>query len=1115
MTRARSRSLIRCLGLLTAALAGPSVPARAADPADPNDYFETNVRPVLVDSCVRCHGPKKQRGGLRLDSRAAALTGGENGPAVVPGKPGESRLVAAVRRHGELKMPPDKPLDARQVEALARWVELGAPWPADRGAKPVDARPEGADHWAFQPVTDPKPPAVRDAAWVRTPVDRFILAKLEAVGLTPSAPADRRTLIRRATYDLTGLPPTPAEVEAFAADDSPDAYARLIDRLLASPHYGEQWGRHWLDVARYSDTKGYVYAREERFWAHAWAYRDWVVRSLNADMPYDRFLTLQLAADQAAADDPPSQAAMGFLTLGRRFLGVTHDIIDDRIDTVTRGMLGLTVSCARCHDHKYDPVPIEDYYALYGIFRSCSERLVPATDTGVKDAAFGKELAKRQKKLAEATAKRRAEAADRARLRAGDYLEAQLELHKYPEEGFDQILAPNDLIPATVRRWRDYLVRSKDRPDPVFAAWHAFARLPADEFAARAAGVSRELAAAPSDKVHPAVRRAFATPPRDMHDVARRYGDLFARVTRRPRLGALAGGLVVPHPEQSDADSLRGVLDGPDSPCVVPDEPIVNTEAFYPSNVVNELWKLQGDVERWLIQTPTAPAYAAVLVDRDPPTNARVFRRGNPATPGAEVPRQYLEVLAGADRKPFATGSGRLELAKAITDPANPLTARVMVNRVWMHHFGAGLVRTPSDFGTRAEPPTHPQLLDWLAARFVADGWSLKKLHRQLMLSTAYQQSSNAEWKPASSIPQSAIRNPQSVDPANRWLWRMNARRLSFEELRDSLFAVTGELDARVGGKPADMLAPPFTKRRAVYGLVDRQFPPDLLRVFDFANPDLHTPQRSETTVPQQALFFLNHPLPLDRARALAGHKAVKAASSPEAKVRQLYHLAYQREPTPAQVRAAVALVRAAQAESATPEPVRPTTWTYGVAAFDPATKTLSGFRPLPHFTGSAWQGGPAWPNAAFGWAQLTATGGHPGNDLAHAVVRRWTAPADGTVRIASMLIHEVAAGDGVRGTIVSSRHGYLKSAVVHNSRMRLDVPAVEVRAGDTIDFVADVRAVLNSDQHLWAPVITQSGTVKTWDAMADFGGPPLPKLGAWEQLAQALLMANEFSFAD
>jgi hypothetical protein len=1099
---------------LSALLAGwPCLPLRAADDPSPDDFFEASVRPVLVDACIRCHGPKKQRGGLRLDSRAAVLAGGDNGPALVPGQPGKSRLIAAVRHAGELKMPPDRPLSAPKIAALVRWVELGAPWPAKPGAT-KSRKP--AEHWAFQPVKVPGLPAVRDAAWVRTPVDRFILAKLEAEGLTPSPPADRRTLARRAFYDLTGLPPTPEQVEAFAQDDAPDAYAKLIEQLLASPRYGEQWGRHWLDVARYSDTKGYVYGREERFWVHAWAYRDWVIRSLNRDMPYDQFLMLQLAADQVAADDPPSQAAMGFLTLGRRFLGVTHDIIDDRIDTVTRGMLGLTVACARCHNHKYDPIPTADYYSLYGVFRSCSEREVPAevsTASGPKAEAFARGLRDRQRKLADTLATRRREAADRVRARVGDYLTAQLELQKYPEEGFDQILAPTDIIPASVRRWRDYLARSAASRDPVFAAWHAFARLPEKEFPSRAGEVCRRLATASPAEVHPLVARSFATPPRDMREVARRYGALFTRLDTRRRslLGASAGGPVVPVPgaTRSDTEAIGKVLYAAGSPCVVPDEPIVSSEGFFPSGVVTELWNLQGEVDRWLIRSPDAPAYATILVDRPVPTNARIFRRGNPATLGAEVPRQFLQVLSGPDRKPFRVGSGRLELAKAIASPDNPLTARVLVNRVWMHHFGAGLVRTPSDFGTRAAPPSHPQLLDWLAARFVAEGWSLKTLHRHVMLSAAYRQASTG---PAD---QAARAQALARDPDNRWLWRMNARRLSFEELRDSLFAVTGDLDRRAGGKPVDLFARPFSARRTVYGLVDRQFPVDLLRVFDFANPDLHVPQRSETTVPQQALFFLNHPLMLDRARALAGHSAVAAADTPEEKVRHLYRLAYQREPTAHQIRAALALVRDTKAEIASPAAARPSAWKYGVAAFDPKTAKLTEYRPLPHFSGEAWQGGSAWPDPTFGWAQLTADGGHPGNDLHHAVVRRWTAPADGTVRIDSTLIHQEAAGDGVRGSIVSSRHGLLKSAVAHNKRAKLNVDKVEVRAGDTIDFVVDILKVLNSDQHTWAPVITQIPSGRRWDAKAEFGGPAKPRLGPWEHLAQALLMTNEFYFAD
>jgi hypothetical protein len=1118
-------ALMTLIVLAVVECAWPGTHAQAADEPSAAEFFETAVRPILVDVCGRCHGQQKQRGGLRVDSRDAILAGGENGPAISIRQPDKSRLIEAVRRKGDLKMPPDTPLTERQIAALTRWVELGAPWPANAKATTSNGSQE-TRHWAFQPVRDPKPPIVRDAAWARTPVDRFILARLESEGLTPSPAADQRTLIRRATYDLTGLPPTPEEVEAFLKDESPDAYTRLIDRLLASPAYGEQWGRHWLDLARYSDTKGYVYGREERTWIHAWAYRDWVVNAINQDVPYDRFVLLQLAADQVAAGDPSSQAAMGFLTLGRRFLGVTHDIIDDRIDVVTRGLLGLTVACARCHDHKFDPIPTADYYSLYGVFRSCAEREVPASTKAV-DAAFERGLQERQTKLRDGMATARANVAATARGRVAEYLMAQLELTKYPEEAFNQILPPDALVAATVRRWRDYLTQTAANHDPVFAAWHAFTRLPAAEFATRASGVSQELARSPASDVNPLVARMFAVPPRDMQDVALRYGQLFARLELQraanrvqATLVRLSGYMQSPFGVATDpvrsteasldpaAEAVLRVLYGANSPCEVPDEPIVNTEQYFPFHYILSLWALQLDVDKWLVTSPAAPPYATVLVDRPTPTNARILRRGNPASLGVEVPRQFLRVVAGPDRQPFQKGSGRLELARAIIDANNPLTARVMVNRVWQHHFGAGLVRTSSDFGTRAEPPSHPELLDWLAHRFVIDGWSLKALHRQLMLSAAYQQSSTGPTD------QARLDRARVRDPENHWLWRANVHRLSFEELHDSLFAANGELDRRAGGKATDLLAPPFSPRRAVYGLIDRQFFPSLLRVFDVANPDLHVSQRSETTVPQQALFFLNHPLPLGRAKSLAHDAAI--APTPEAKVEKLYRLAYQRPPTPAQVRQALDLVRAAEAEPDRTTVARPTAWAYGYGAFDVKAATLTGFHALPYYSGTAWQGGPAWPDASLGWARLTADGGHPGNDLGHAVVRRWTAPVDGTVRVRSTLHHMPSAGDGVRGSILSSRHGLLISAIVHHGQKDLDVPTLAVHAGDTLDFVTDIRDTLNNDQFTWAPVVEQVGDGGTvWSAKADFGGTPTEALGAWEQLAQALLMANEFSFVD
>ena len=377
-------------------------------------FFEARIRPLLTQHCIECHGDKKQEGGLRLDARAGWLAGGDSGAVIVAEDATASRLVTAVRyADDDLKMPPTKKLSDREIEDLATWIRRGAPDPRD-GTPATNSTDKPL--WSLKPIEDVLPPNVGDNAWSDLPIDRFVLEKLRIAGLEPSSPADRRTLLRRVSFDLTGLPPTIADVEEFVRDDSADAYEKVVDRLLSSPHYGEQWARHWLDVARYSDTKGYVYAREEKRWVHASTYRDWVVRALNSDMPYDRFVRLQIAADQIEPPGSPDLAAMGYLTLGRRFLGVTHDIIDDRIDVVTRGMLGLTVACARCHDHKYDPIPTRDYYSLYGVFQSSAEKLVPC---GVsQDESVLEELAKREKKLRETMTTRRGEQSARTRARA-------------------------------------------------------------------------------------------------------------------------------------------------------------------------------------------------------------------------------------------------------------------------------------------------------------------------------------------------------------------------------------------------------------------------------------------------------------------------------------------------------------------------------------------------------------------------------------------------------------------------------------------------------------------------------------------------------------------------
>jgi hypothetical protein len=487
----------------------------------------------------------------------------------------------------------------------------------------------------------------------------------------------------------------------------------------------------------------------------------------------------------------------------------------------------------------------------------------------------------------------RAESSNRVRTRLADYLRAQRELGKYPADGFDQIFQKTDLLPAFVRRWEQYLYRAERSEDPVFRPWHAYAAIAGDDFATAARNVTRRLQQAAPDRIHPVVRRTFQDPPETFEEVIEGYAHIFAEVDKQWQAllqakVAASGEPPMTLPDDAD-EQLRRVLYGPASPCEMPDQPIVHTETYFDSDTCTELWKLHGEVDRWILDSEAPVRFARTLVDRPIAARPRIFRRGNPLDLGAEVPRKFLTVFDRIFPEPFRQGSGRLELARAIIDPANPLTARVMVNRVWMHHFGQGLVRSASDFGLRAGEPSHPALLDWLATQFVRAGWSVKQLHRLILLSATFRQSSSP---PADS---SHLARVRQIDPENRLLWRHTPQRLTFESFRDSLLAVSGELDRRIGGPSSDLFAQPFPVRRTLYGKVDRQFLPGTLRTFDFANPDLHIEKRSETMVPQQALFLLNHPFVLERARALA---AASRQETLTGSVRSLFQLALQRPPS-------------------------------------------------------------------------------------------------------------------------------------------------------------------------------------------------------------------------
>ncbi len=971
--------LTLAFGATLAAVAALTPRPAASDTPPPTvsreaaEFFESKIRPILADSCLGCHGKDAALGGLRLDSRAALLKGGATGPSVVPGDPEKSLLIAAVRHTGKLKMPQGSQLPPEQIAALEAWVKMGAPWPEGAPAPMASA---ASTLWSLKPVTKPTPPKVKDGTWAANPIDRFVQAKLEAKGLKPSPPADRRTLLRRVTFDLTGLPPTPAEVDAFLADKSPDAYRKVVERLLASPHYGERWARHWLDIARYSDTKGYVFT-EDRNYPNAYTYRDWVIRAFNEDMPYSRFVASQIAADRLPGAKPSDQAALGFLTVGRRFLNNTHDIIDDRIDVTMRGLQGLTVACARCHDHKFDPIPTQDYYALYGVFASSVETTPAISPKPISEP----------------------------------YLAHDEKVRKTDEERLN-------LLRAQINRLREIVkdpAKAASVPEPVKNGLQGFRE--------------NEL---PNPGQYAAIAPAFEPGTRE-------------------RIDAMAAEL----------ETLRKTY-------------------------------------------PPRPEFAMAMADSPSPHHARVFKRGNPGNPGEEAPRRFLQALAkpGEEQPVWNQGSGRLELARAITAKDNPLTARVFVNRVWAWHFGQGIVRTPSDFGRQGDKPTHPELLDWLAATFVEQGWSVKQLHRMIVLSSTYRQDSS--YRAAA----------YEADPDNRLLWRMNRRRLDMEQTRDALLAAAGRLDtSKVGGPSVEAWEGDYSTRRTLYGRIERQNLPGVFRTFDFASPDSTSPGRFQTTVPQQALFFMNSPFAAAQARALAARPEIAKAPEGAARVRALYRLLYGRQPDKEEL--ALGLEFVLNGAKAPKESLPSARWQYGYGALDEATGRVHAFTPFAHFTGEVYRVGAAFPDPAIGHAYLSAQGGHPGARPEHSVVRRWIADRAGTVKFDGTLKHPQKEGDGVEGVVVSSRAGIVGSWVVHNGEVKT-TGSVVVEPGDTLDFVTRPRGSESFDGFSWAPrVLAAADNKPLARADRDFVGPLPPPLNPWERYAHALLMTNEFLYVD
>jgi cytochrome c553 len=896
-----------CLILLLAASLIGAAPTMAEEPTpEQTEFFEKRIRPLIVTHCSECHGEGRAKGGLRLTSGESLRRGGDSGAAIVPGKPEESLLIEAIGHHGDIKMPPKEKLADSEIADLRRWIEIGAPWPAENAearpaAAPFTITPEQRAFWSFQPLPDGPAPVVKDSAWPAGTIDRFILARLEVAGLTLSPPADKRTLIRRVTYDLIGLPATAEEIEAFVADDSVDAWERLVDRLLASPHYGERWARHWLDVARFGEDQAHTF--QARVYPSGFRYRDWVVRAFNDDLPFDQFVMEQIAGDLLPgpeAEKGDRQIALGYFALGPVYYAdagcafkASLDELDDRIDTLARGFLGLTIACARCHDHKFDPISQQDYYALAGIFKSSAYREEPLVPPEIveKYEQVQKEIKEQEQKIKKRQEAEAVRLAEEAARRASRYLAAAWRL-AHPPAGAaplkrEEIAVQEQVRELVLDRWQTFLVPENRAKLPQLAAYF--------ELADQAA----TLSVAPDGKDVPgavveaalvfegAVQSAFA----ERDALERRHAESVAAVPEAEK-----SKIAKPALAKEQADLLAEVA-GPKGLCaILPDK----IEGLLDDARKAELAALKLQLEAAKKAAPPKYPFAHSLVDGQP-GNMKIHLRGNPNRTGDEVPRRFLAVLSPAEPAAFTQGSGRLELARAIASPDNPLTARVIVNRLWQHHFGRGIVGTPSNFGALGERPTHPGLLDYLARRLIAQGWSLKALHREIVLSATYCQSSGDD--PASA----------NVDPDNHLLWRMNRRRLDVEAWRDSLLCASGSLDAAIGG-PSGNLATADFRRRTLYGAVSRHNLDGLLRLFDFPDPNITSERRTVTTVPLQQLFVLNSDFLVRQAQALAGRVAASGSSADDARVRQTYRLLFGREATESEVQWGVEFLTAPDA---------------------------------------------------------------------------------------------------------------------------------------------------------------------------------------------------------
>ena len=834
------------------------------------EYFEEHVRPLLSARCQVCHNAQLKSGNIDLSGVEGFLKARDEAALISAEEPASSRLLAIVGYEGRIKMPPGGKLPPEEIAILVDWVGQGAPWPgAEQREAMIPEHQLGAfteeqqNYWAFRPVADPILPEVRDHDWAANAIDRFVLAKMEEHGLAPAPPADKLTLLRRATFDLTGVPPTPREANAFLEDNSPRAFEKVMERLLASPLYGERWGRHWLDVARYADSTG---NDEDHRYPYAWKYRDYVIQAFNDDMPYDQFIREQIAGDLLASEDAGQVnrrgiVATGFLALGPKAIAqqdkkrMLYDVYDEQIEVLSKSMLGLTIACARCHDHKFDPILTKDYYSLAGIFASTRSFRDPDSHVSrmllkplVPQEEFERyeseqDLIKNAQIELDNTADVEIELyIDSIADRVGEYMLAAREVYEDGGEA-DAIAAARELHRPQLEKWIEYL-KPSETPRRQLAEW-------------------QEAMPAQRAEVASAYQQRFTETLNVWHHTIRRW--------RKTAIARLRDGTMPPPPKprfQPGRDRFFfDVYHAKGAPLRFEGEA---REQILKPETLETIARLTAELKDLRANAMPQPAMANA-VEEGEPVDQKVFVRGDYNAEGEPAARVFPAIIAGFDQAPVTSGSGRLELANWIASPTNPLTARVMVNRIWQKHFGEGIVRTPSNFGKLGQPPTHPELLDWLATRFVEGGWSVKDMHRRIMQSSAYSMSS-AESEIAT-----------RADPSNQWLSHFNRRRLDIEELRDGMLAIDRSIDYTMGGTLQSgfgtdgensnarlSIDPTTSTRRMVYLPLRRANLPTLLNLFDFGDAVTSLGKRPVTNVAPQALFMMNSDFVSERAANLA-----------------------------------------------------------------------------------------------------------------------------------------------------------------------------------------------------------------------------------------------------